>query len=69
MQEKGTILALCLTQYPASIFFKYSAKKVFCFLGNIFNKVKRGIVQKPGAGRAYNGPGWWLLLAQAFGHN
>ena len=35
-------------------FFKYSAKKVFCFLGNIFNKVKRAIVQKPDAGRAYN---------------
>ena len=51
MQEKGTILALCLTQYPASIFLKYSAKKVFCFLGN---NVKRGIVQKPDAGRAYN---------------
>ena len=30
-------------------FFKFSAKTVLCVLGYIFNKVNRGIVQKPTA--------------------
>ena len=29
------------------IFFKFSAKEVFCSLWHIFNKVNRDIVQKP----------------------
>ena len=30
-----------------SIFLKFSAERVLCVLGHLFNKVNRGIVQKP----------------------
>ena len=39
------------------IFLKSSAKRVLCSLGHIFNKVNRGIVQKPDEVGTKNWPG------------
>ena len=39
------------------IFKKFSAKKVLCALGHIFNKVNRSIVEKSDAVEAQNWPG------------
>ena len=38
------------------LFIKFSAKRVLCALGHIFNKVKRSIVQKSDSVGAQN----WL---------
>ena len=51
MQEKGTFLTLLFFKKKVlpRILFKFSAKRVICDLGHIFNEVIRGIVQKADA--------------------
>ena len=47
MKQKRTVLALHLLEnILPRIFFKFSAKRVLCPLGYIFNKVNGVIVQK-----------------------
>ena len=47
MQQKSTLLALHFKKLLPRIFLKFSAKRVLCDLGQILNKVIRGIVQMP----------------------
>ena len=47
MRRKRTLLVLHLKKYLCKVFLKFSAKRVLCALGCIFNKVSRGIDQKP----------------------
>ena len=65
MQEKGTFLALLFLKKKVlpRILFKFSAKRVICDLGHIFNEVIRGIVQKPDAVGIKNWPGKKLMLS------
>ena len=47
MRRKRTLLVLHIKKYLCKIFLKFSAKRALCALGYIFNKVSRGIDQKP----------------------
>ena len=45
--KKGVFWHYILKNILPKVFFKFRAKKVLCSLGHVFNKVNRGIVQKP----------------------
>ena len=48
MQQKGTLVALNFKKKSYLGFFtKFSARRALCDLGHIFNKVNRGVAQKP----------------------
>ena len=46
-QEKESFGIIFYKYILPKIVFKFSAKRVLCSLGHIFNKVNGGIVQKP----------------------
>ena len=48
-------------------FFNLVPKEYLAPKGPIFNKVNRGIVQKPDEVVTQNWPAGWLLLRQVFG--
>ena len=45
--RKERLIWRILKKVLPRIYLKFSAKRVLCAVGHIFNKVKRGIVQKP----------------------
>ena len=56
MRRKRTLLVLHIKKYLCKIFLKFSAKRALCALGYIFNKVSRGVDQKPDEAGTKNGP-------------
>ena len=46
MQQKKDSFGTVFEKFLPKPFLKFSAKKVLCVLGYIFNKVNKGIVEK-----------------------